>query len=163
MENKPEWVNKSHHEKFQLMEQNRQYMCDNKITYPTNTKMSFSLDGSYITDIPSFYLSIGEAINGIGGYFGACLDSLSDCLLGGFGVEDQIEILIVNAGNLEENLNFSAWVRFKLEQKLSLFQEYQPSMEELKEWEIGEVMPHGSKTYIEHLYEIFGGLLKIYD
>jgi RNAse (barnase) inhibitor barstar len=43
------------------------------------------LDGAEITDPPSFYCAIGEAVNGPGGYFGANLDGLRDCLRGGFG------------------------------------------------------------------------------
>jgi RNAse (barnase) inhibitor barstar len=45
----------------------------------------FELDGHDITDVPSLYCAIGEAINGPGGYFGADLDGLSDCLSGDFG------------------------------------------------------------------------------
>jgi RNAse (barnase) inhibitor barstar len=45
----------------------------------------YRLDGRHITDEPGLYLALGEAINGPGGYFGACLDALVDCLRGGFG------------------------------------------------------------------------------
>jgi RNAse (barnase) inhibitor barstar len=45
----------------------------------------FDLDGAHITDRPSFYCALGEAVNGPGGYFGADLDALADCLRGGFG------------------------------------------------------------------------------
>lgn len=45
----------------------------------------FDLDGTHITDYPSFFCAIGEAINGPGGYFGRSLDALNDCLCGGFG------------------------------------------------------------------------------
>jgi RNAse (barnase) inhibitor barstar len=38
-----------------------------------------------VTDRPGFYCAIGEAVNGPGGYFGANLDALRDCLRGGFG------------------------------------------------------------------------------
>ena len=44
------------------------------------------LDGTNITDYPSFFCALGEAISGPGGYFGADLDGLNDCLRGGFGV-----------------------------------------------------------------------------
>lgn len=37
------------------------------------------------TDRPGVYCAIGEAVNGPGGYYGANLDSLADCLRGGFG------------------------------------------------------------------------------
>ena len=39
-----------------------------------------------IVDQDGFFLAIGEAINGPGGYFGACPHSFRDCLGGGFGV-----------------------------------------------------------------------------
>jgi len=45
----------------------------------------FDLDGVHIDDRPSFYCALGEAVNGPGGYFGANLDALADCLRGGFG------------------------------------------------------------------------------
>ncbi|MGW3986243.1 barstar family protein [Streptomyces sp. NPDC004830] len=46
---------------------------------------AYRLDGRHITDEPGLYLALGEAVNGPGGYFGACLDALVDCLRGGFG------------------------------------------------------------------------------
>lgn len=45
----------------------------------------YHLDGRYITDEPGFYLAIGEAVNGPGGYFGRNASALDDCLCGGFG------------------------------------------------------------------------------
>jgi Barstar (barnase inhibitor) len=44
-----------------------------------------TLDGRFVTDPPSLYLALGEAVNGPGGYFGSTLDGLRDCLRGGFG------------------------------------------------------------------------------
>lgn len=52
------------------------------------------LDGSKIDSVPSFFLELGQAVNGPNGYFGACLDSLSDCLCGGFGLAMPITIEI---------------------------------------------------------------------
>lgn len=46
---------------------------------------SYQLDGLHVTGPVSFYCALGEAINGPGGYFGAGLDELADCLRGGFG------------------------------------------------------------------------------
>ncbi len=43
------------------------------------------LDGRHITDVPGLYCALGEAVNGPGGYFGANLDALDDCLTGRFG------------------------------------------------------------------------------
>ncbi|MCP3136381.1 barstar family protein [Pyxidicoccus xibeiensis] len=44
------------------------------------------LQGRFIEDLSSFFCSMGEAVNGAGGYFGWSLDSLQDCCVGGFGV-----------------------------------------------------------------------------
>nr|WP_234351073.1 barstar family protein [Streptomyces sp. XY533] len=46
---------------------------------------AYELDGRPVTDVPGLYLALGEAVNGPGGYFGANLDALHDCLGGGFG------------------------------------------------------------------------------
>ncbi|WP_432926932.1 barstar family protein [Microbispora sp. CA-135349] len=46
---------------------------------------AYDLNGSHVTDKAGFYLAIGEAINGPGGYFGCNLDALNDCLRGRFG------------------------------------------------------------------------------
>ncbi|MFF0743661.1 barstar family protein [Streptomyces sp. NPDC004111] len=43
------------------------------------------LDGRHVTDRSALFLALGEAVNGPGGYFGADLDALNDCLRGGFG------------------------------------------------------------------------------
>ncbi|ALA41296.1 barnase inhibitor [Paenibacillus peoriae] len=45
----------------------------------------YTLDGEYISDFTTFFIALGEAINGPGGYYGFSLDSISDCLCGGFG------------------------------------------------------------------------------
>jgi hypothetical protein len=47
----------------------------------------FELDGQYVTDSAGLYCAIGEAVNGPGGYFGADLGALNDCLGGGFGAQ----------------------------------------------------------------------------
>lgn len=51
----------------------------------TNDKDHFVLDGTYVTDYPSFFCAMGEAINGPGGYYGSDINSMTDCLVGGFG------------------------------------------------------------------------------
>jgi hypothetical protein len=44
----------------------------------------FHLDGRHVTDIEGFYCAIGEAVNGPGGYFGATIDGVLDCVDGPF-------------------------------------------------------------------------------
>ncbi|WP_235332262.1 barstar family protein [Paenibacillus terrae] len=45
----------------------------------------YTIEGEYISDFTTFFIALGEAINGPGGYYGFSLDSISDCLCGGFG------------------------------------------------------------------------------
>ncbi|MEV6908247.1 barstar family protein [Amycolatopsis sp. NPDC051071] len=47
---------------------------------------TFVLDGEVIADSSSFYCAFGELVNGPAGYFGSDVNSLADCLSGGFGV-----------------------------------------------------------------------------
>ncbi|RKT06300.1 barstar (barnase inhibitor) [Streptomyces sp. 3211.6] len=46
---------------------------------------TYHLDGRHVTDAEGFFCALGEAVNGPGGYFGRCLNGLSDALTGGFG------------------------------------------------------------------------------
>ncbi|MFI0452943.1 barstar family protein [Actinomadura sp. 6N118] len=46
---------------------------------------TFELDGTFVTESAGFFCAMGEAVNGPGGYYGIGLDSLSDCLCGGYG------------------------------------------------------------------------------
>ncbi|WP_200300691.1 barstar family protein [Streptomyces adelaidensis] len=46
---------------------------------------TFHLDGRHITDDQAFFCALGEAVNGPGGYFGRCLNGVSDALGGHFG------------------------------------------------------------------------------
>src|SRR6266496_2594806 len=48
-------------------------------------RVVYEIDGERIQDTDGFYTMVGEAVNGPGGYFGRGLDSLNDCLRGGFG------------------------------------------------------------------------------
>jgi len=43
-------------------------------------------------DLAGVYCALGEAVNGPGGYYGANLDALADCLRGGFGPVPPFEL-----------------------------------------------------------------------
>ncbi|WP_426450697.1 barstar family protein [Paenibacillus sp. S-38] len=45
-----------------------------------------TIEGDLILDVETFFIAIGEAINGPFGYYGADLDGIDDCLCGGFGL-----------------------------------------------------------------------------
>ncbi len=65
----------------------------------------YELDGSAINNPDDLYRLLGEAVNGPGGYFGANLDSLNDCLGGGFGTpEDRNFMVVVHRSGLPSPL-----------------------------------------------------------
>ncbi|MEV8314507.1 barstar family protein [Streptomyces sp. NPDC059900] len=66
---------------------------------------AYELDGRYITDEPSLYLALGEAVNGPGGYFGGCLAALDDCLRGTFGYTAPATLLWRDAATVREHLS----------------------------------------------------------
>ena len=51
----------------------------------TDDPRRYSLAGSKIRDLASFFCALGEAINGPGGYFGWNFSALHDCLMGRWG------------------------------------------------------------------------------
>lgn len=68
---------------------------------------AYELDGGHITDEPSLYLALGEAVNGPGGYFGGCLAALDDCLRGTFGHTSPATLLWRNATTVRKHLSHS--------------------------------------------------------
>lgn len=66
---------------------------------------AYELDGRQITDEPGLYLALGEAVNGPGGYFGGCLDALTDCLRGSFGYTAPATLLWRDAATARERLS----------------------------------------------------------
>ncbi|AZZ90688.1 hypothetical protein EUZ85_08140 [Hahella sp. KA22] len=130
---KPVWADWDHHQKYRQIHKNREDYCrQGRLRAVDKKGREVFLDGRYITDIPSFYLSLGEALNGDNGYFGACLDSLHDCLFGGFGVAPPFTIHITNAPDIECALGKLAWVQMNRERKLGMC-EQDESIEQLQE------------------------------
>ena len=87
-----EWINLSLELKLKWLDSIRVMNC--MYTYKGNrissyrlvdSIVTYELDGRKIVDYPSFFIALGEAINGFGGYFGGCLHGLADCLCGGWG------------------------------------------------------------------------------
>ncbi len=59
---------------------------------PDRENLIISIDGNNFHNLDGFYCTLGEEINGIGGYFGRQLYALNDCLRGDFGVKSISEI-----------------------------------------------------------------------
>ncbi|MFD7262287.1 hypothetical protein [Streptomyces sp. NPDC059874] len=54
---------------------------------------TYHLDGRHVTDDAGFFCALGEAINGPGGYFGRCLNGVSDALRGHFGATTPFSVV----------------------------------------------------------------------
>lgn len=58
--------------------------------------ISVQIDGNEFHNLDSFFCTLGEEINGVGGYFGRGIYALYDCLRGDFGVESISELTWLN-------------------------------------------------------------------
>jgi RNAse (barnase) inhibitor barstar len=58
----------------------------------THQQDRFFFDCEYVVDETSFFCALGETMQGPGGYYGKDLDSMEDCLCGGFGPVPPFEI-----------------------------------------------------------------------
>lgn len=95
--------------------------------------MTVTLDGTWIDDVPSFYLALGEAINGPNGYFGGCLNALADCLCGGFGVLPPLTIYLSHFEEVRHALDSRASCRWRAE-SFRVLRDSGESTEQLVEW-----------------------------
>ncbi len=83
-------------------------------------RVVYEIDGERIQDTDGFYTMVGEAVNGPGGYFGRGLDSLNDCLRGGFGTPEDGAVSFVwrNSQRSRVILGYPETVR-QLERRLA--------------------------------------------
>ena len=112
----PAWYSFSHHDRYRRLQKVRRVW--GRCHYGKQEDICgriVHLDGTRITDVPSFHLSLGEAVNGPNGYFGGCLDALSDCLCGDFGVLPPLTIRLSHFDEVRDALDDRAWARFRAE------------------------------------------------
>ncbi len=69
------------------------------------THSTLLIDGQHIRTAYDFYLALGEAVHGVGGYYGANLDALEDCLRGGFGLEPPFTLRWINFAVSQRHLD----------------------------------------------------------
>lgn len=77
----------------------------------------FRIDGAAVSDFPALLCSLGEAINGPGGYFGLSLEALVDCLGRGFGVASSFVLQIESidaCANMLDGGALASWARARL-------------------------------------------------
>lgn len=113
---RPKWAILSHHARYRRLTKVRRVWGGRCYSESTDYQgRTVYLDGTWINDVPSFYLTLGEAVNGPNGYFGAGLDALADCLCGNFGVLPPLTIRLSHFDEVRKALDGRAWCRFHAE------------------------------------------------
>lgn len=105
----------NHAERYRHLTRVRLKYCSSQEQRPDRESVSLELDGNSFGDVPGFLLALGEAVNGPGGYFGGCLDAMSDCFCGGFGLGRNPTIVIRGQQKARTDLDGMAWDRFEAE------------------------------------------------
>lgn len=72
---------------------------------------TYRIDGARIGSAADLFTEIGRAVNGEGGYFGANLDALADCLRGGFGTpaEGGFRFVMTDYRQVKEAVGARTW------------------------------------------------------
>lgn len=119
------------------------------------SNVTVDLDGSDCIDIPAFYLALGRAVNGPNGYYGGCLDSLDDCLCGGFGLVPPFTLVIRNADLLRKNLDRLSWILWRKRREATLVGDSKMGDSELADLEVplGDP-PSNSPPYVDSILEV---------
>ena len=158
----PYWNSLSHREKYRLLQS---LPGTDARVGPDVRERDIVLNGEFIRDIPSFYLSLGEAVNGPGGYFGKSLDALSDCFCGGFGVLPPARIHINPGEGVEAALDTRAWLLWELEFRVHSV-ESESTIEQLREWGVLEPLQIPEVGYLGEIISVCderGVEVRIYD
>lgn len=114
--NQPDWFTLFHYHRYRRLNKIRRVWGRRYSGKREDRRgRAVHLDGTWINDVPSFYLSLGEAINGRYGYFGGNLDSLDDCLCGHFGVLPPLTFQLSRFEEVRRALDARAWSLFHAE------------------------------------------------
>ena len=120
--------NDSHDRRYSQLQAVRESWCRNAREVHDRSDVTIELDGREFVDIPSFFLALGRAVNGPDGYYGGCLDALSDCLTGGFGLVAPFTLQIHNADSARNSLGRDALLLWRESLAASVLSE--PTMDE---------------------------------
>lgn len=117
---RPKWYSRSHHDRYRTLNIVRHKWFRRPLRETEDIpNRTVHLDGRWINDVPSFYLSIGEAVNGPGGYFGGGVNALDDCLCGRFGVRTPFTVRLSHYDEVCNALDSRASCRFEAESFLA--------------------------------------------
>ena len=105
--------NDSHDHRYSQLQTVRETWCRAARDISDRSGVTVDLDGRDLIDIPSFFLALGCAVNGPDGYYGGCLDALSDCLTGGFGLVPPFTLRIRHANVARDALGHDAMLRWR--------------------------------------------------
>lgn len=72
------------------------------------SRSAVTIDGNDFDDLTGFFCTVGEAVNGPGGYFGRNLLGFDDCMFGGFGLEQPFTITWLNSARSRVMLDSAA-------------------------------------------------------
>ena len=70
------------------------------------------VDGGRVDSFEMFFICLGEAVSGPGGYFGWDLQSLHDCLHGGFGLRRDGHIVFQDSRKMKRMLGPKELIRY---------------------------------------------------
>ncbi|KMQ62258.1 hypothetical protein ACM40_08110 [Chryseobacterium sp. BLS98] len=72
------------------------YALHTTIIDQVKENISIQINGNEFHNLDGFFCTLGEEVNGIGGYFGRGFGALNDCLCGEFGVKAMSELIWLN-------------------------------------------------------------------
>lgn len=99
------WIGKNYQNKLSWL--SAVSICRHSPTKVIAQNDRFVLSGHNIADSLDFFCALGESINNVGGYYGKCINSLIDCLSGGFGAVPPFDIEWINHKESMENLRIT--------------------------------------------------------
>ncbi len=112
----PKWYPLSHHDRYRTLKIVQRRWCRRPFRDIEDiADRTIFLDGKSINDVPSFLLSIGEAVNGPNGYFGGCIGGLDDCLNGDFGFRAPLTVQLSYFDVVQKALDRRVSCRFDAE------------------------------------------------
>lgn len=125
--NKNEWSSLEESERRAWLQIVKRYNFSTMPKYEEEINGTYYLDGTYITDYPSFFCALGDSMNGPGSYYGFDFNSCIDCMCGGFGPRAPFTLVWKNSEVAAKSLNREVWQReieYKSRINSSLLEQY---------------------------------------